>query len=142
MKLPQRSASLFELNGIPKFTEAFPLALQHVVAMIVGCVTPALIISTVAHLPNQERVLLIQASLIVSALSTFLQLYPIGNKEGLHLGSGLPVILGISFAYVPSMVAIAAGFGVPAILGARLWAVFVLFWSVFLLKGFVDFFHP
>ena len=35
-----KRGSIFELNGIPKFQEALPLALQHVVAMIVGCVTP------------------------------------------------------------------------------------------------------
>ena len=34
-----KRGSIFELNGIPKFQEALPLALQHVVAMIVGCVT-------------------------------------------------------------------------------------------------------
>ena len=48
--------------------------------------------------------LLIQASLVMSAVCTFLQLYPIGGR----FGSGLPVILGVSFAYVPSMQAIAA----------------------------------
>ena len=36
-------ASIFELDGIPKFSDALPLALQHVVAMIVGCITPAII---------------------------------------------------------------------------------------------------
>ena len=38
-KLPisnTRSASLFAMDGIPHFFEALPLALQHVVAMIVG----------------------------------------------------------------------------------------------------------
>ena len=29
-------ASVFELNGVPSFGQALPLALQHVVAMIVG----------------------------------------------------------------------------------------------------------
>ncbi len=41
-------ASLFELDGIPAFGQALPLALQHVVAMIVGCVTPAIMISSAA----------------------------------------------------------------------------------------------
>ena len=39
MKTDKKYASVFELNGMPKFSQAFPLALQHVVAMIVGCVT-------------------------------------------------------------------------------------------------------
>ena len=53
----------------------------------------------------------------MSAVSTLLQLYPIGGR----FGSGLPVILGVSFAYVPSMQAIAAsGGGVSAIAGAMI----------------------
>ena len=39
------NASIFELNGIPQLSKALPLALQHVVAMIVGCVTPAIIVA-------------------------------------------------------------------------------------------------
>ena len=113
-------ASIFQMDGIPKFSQALPLALQHVVAMIVGCVTPAIIVSNVANLSTADRVILIQAALVVSALSTLLQLFPIGKKNGFRLGAALPVIMGISFAYVPSMQSIAADYGVPAILGAQI----------------------
>ena len=116
----KQRASLFDLDGVPKMSQAIPLALQHVVAMIVGCVTPAIIISGAAGIDTADRVLLIQASLVVSALATLLQLFPLGNKNGFHLGSGLPVILGVSFAYVPSMQAIAEQSGIPAILGAQI----------------------
>ena len=121
MKQPSKEyASIFQLDGIPKFSQALPLALQHVVAMIVGCVTPAIIVSNVANLSTADRVILIQAALVVSALSTLLQLFPIGKKNGFQLGAALPVIMGISFAYVPSMQSIAADYGVPAILGAQI----------------------
>lgn len=120
MNAAKKHASLFELDGIPKMSQAIPLALQHVVAMIVGCVTPAIIISGAAGMGTADRVLLIQASLVVSALATLLQLFPIGRKNGFHLGSALPVILGVSFAYVPSMQAIAETGGIPAILGAQI----------------------
>ena len=113
-------ASIFQLDGIPKFSQALPLALQHVVAMIVGCVTPAIIVSNVANLSGADRVILIQAALVVSALSTLLQLFPIGKKGSFRLGAALPVIMGISFAYVPSMQSIAADCGIPAILGAQI----------------------
>ena len=116
MNTTSKEGSLFELDGVPKLSQAFPLALQHVVAMIVGCVTPAIIISGAAGLETADRVLLIQASLVVSALATLLQLFPIGKKTGFHLGAGLPVIIGVSFAYVPSMQAIADQGGVCAIL--------------------------
>ena len=42
-------ASVFELNGVPSFGQALPLALQHVVAMIVGCVTPSIIVARLIH---------------------------------------------------------------------------------------------
>ena len=65
------NASIFELNGIPQLSKALPLALQHVVAMIVGCVTPAIIVAGVAELEGTNRVMLIQSALVVSALSHF-----------------------------------------------------------------------
>lgn len=110
---------LFQLKGIPSMTKALPLALQHVVAMIIGCVTPAIIVANAAGLSGNDKVILIQAALVVSALSTFLQLFPIGKKGGFQLGSGLPVIMGVSFAYVASMQAIAEQFDVATILGAE-----------------------
>ena len=118
-----KRGSIFELNGIPKFQEALPLALQHVVAMIVGCVTPAIIVAGAVggnSLSAKDRVILLQASLVVSALSTLIQLFPIGKKNGFTLGSGLPMIMGVSFAYVPSMQAIAEGYGISSILGAQI----------------------
>ena len=120
MSSERQRASLFEMDGIPELSQALPLALQHVVAMIVGCVTPAIIISGAAGLDTADRVILIQVSLVISALSTLLQLFPIGKKGGLRLGAGLPVILGVSFAYVPTMQAIAGESGIATILGAQI----------------------
>ena len=112
-----RRELLFQPRGIPPLGTSLSLALQHLVAMIVGCVTPPIIIAGAIGLSQEEQVLLIQASLVMSAVCTFLQLYPIGGR----FGSGLPVILGVSFAYVPSMQAIAAsGGGVAAIAGAMI----------------------
>lgn len=90
MKTKNEKASVFELNGIPSLKEAFPLALQHVVAMIVGCVTPAIIISQVAELGVHDQVIFVQAALVIAGISTLIQLFPIGRK----IGSGLPVIMG------------------------------------------------
>lgn len=115
--------SIFELEGIPAFRQVLPLALQHVVAMIVGCVTPAIIVSGAVSgggMSQGDKVILIQAALFVSAISTLLQLFPLGTKSGFHIGSSLPVIMGVSFAYVPSMQAIAEGYGVATILGSQI----------------------
>lgn len=108
---------LFQFHGVPPIGTSISLALQHLVAMIVGCVTPPIIIAGAVGLSQADRVLLIQASLVMSAVCTLLQLFPISKR----FGSGLPVILGVSFAYVPSMQAIASsGGGVAAIAGAMI----------------------
>lgn len=109
--------ALFQLSGIPPLGMSISLALQHLVAMIVGCVTPAIIIANALGLPQSERVLLIQVSLVMSAVTTLIELFPIGGK----LGSGLPVMFGISFAYLPSMQAIVGGGGdIATIAGAMI----------------------
>ena len=120
MKHQTTRSTIFDLHGVPAFNQAFPLALQHVVAMIVGCVTPAIIVSGVAGLSEADSVVLIQAALVTSALSTLLQLFPFIKTRYFAIGSGLPVIMGISFAYVPSMQSIAAEYDVAAILGAMI----------------------
>ena len=50
-----KRGSIFETDGIPRIQEALPLALQHVVAMIVGCVTPAIIVAGAAGLRIRIR---------------------------------------------------------------------------------------
>ena len=141
-KATKKNASLFELDGVPSFGQAFPLSLQHVVAMIVGCVTPASIIAGVSGLSDSDSVILIQSALVIAGLSTFLQLFPIGKKGGFHLGSGLPVIMGVSFAYLPSMQAIAGDFGLPAIFGAQIVGGIVAVFVGIFIKKIRKFFPP
>ena len=112
--------SVFELDGIPSFRQALPLALQHVVAMIVGCVTPAIIVAGVAidkgSITAADEVILVQSALLIAGIATLIQLFPIGKR----IGAGLPVIMGVSFAYLASLQAIAGEFGIAAIFGAQL----------------------
>ena len=116
-KTAHSEAALFRFRGVPPLGMAVSMALQHLVAMIVGCVTPAIIIANTAGLPQSQRVLLIQASLVMSAVTTLLELFPIGGR----FGAGLPVIFGVSFAYLPSMQAIASGSGgLAAVAGAMI----------------------
>ncbi len=52
-----------KLEGIPAFRQVLPLGLQHVVAMIVGCVTPAIIVSGAVSgggMSQGDKVILIQ----------------------------------------------------------------------------------
>ena len=109
-------ASVFSLDGVPAPGQLIPLGLQHVVAAIVGIITPAIMVSNTCALSDADRTLLIQVSLIVTALATLLQLYTIKHR----IGSGLPVVMGISFAYVPTLLAIGGQFDLHTILGAEI----------------------
>lgn len=116
----QMDKALFDFYGKPSFGQVMPLAIQHVLAMIVGCVTPSIIVAGVAGLSQKDSVILIQAALVMSALTTLLQLFPFIKTRWFAIGSGLPVMMGISFAYVPSMQAIAGEYDIATILGAQI----------------------
>ena len=138
-----KRGSIFETDGIPRMGEALPLAMQHVVAMIVGCVTPAIIVSSCSGgLSKEDQVILIQSALVIAALSTLLQLFPIGGKAKFAIGSGLPIIMGVSFAYVPSMQAIAESYGIAAIMGAEIVGGIVAVVMGLLVKKIRIFFPP
>lgn len=104
------------LDGMPRFLEALPLAIQHVVAMIVGCVTPAIILAGVAGVDSSEQIILIQSALLISGVATLLQLFPLGR----FCGSGLPVIMGASFAYIPLLISLGSRFDLATVFGAQL----------------------
>jgi len=112
----ERSGNLYQLAGKPPLGEALPLALQHVAAMIVGCVTPAIILSATGGLSAADSRILIQAALIISGIATLLQItHPFGK-----IGSGLPIIMGVSFAYLPTMLGIVQEYNLNTILGSQL----------------------
>lgn len=113
---------MFEFYGTPDFLQGIPLAVQHVVAAVVGIVTPAVIVSGAGGLSGDGQILLVQAALAVSGLATLLQLFPVGRERKFPIGAALPVIMGVSFAYVPTMQAIAGqkgGDGIAMIFGAQ-----------------------
>ena len=75
---PRRgNEELFKWDGNPTFGQILPLAAQHVLAAVVGCVTPAILVANAANNAggNVNMGLLIQMSLVFAALSTFLLLY-------------------------------------------------------------------
>ncbi|MGL4992171.1 MAG: uracil-xanthine permease family protein [Sarcina sp.] len=109
------SSSVFDINGKPSLKKSLPLSLQHVLAMIVGNVTPALIVASATNLNASDRTILVQCSLFIAGIATLMQLYPLRG-----VGSGLPVIMGVSFAYVPTLTAIGSIYGIEAIFGAQI----------------------
>lgn len=106
---------LFRLHGNPTFGEAFPQALQHVLAMLIGNITPPIIIANAIGLPEADKILLTQAAMIIGGLTTLLQLYPV-----LGFGMGLPNVMGVAFAYVPVLLTIGKTWGIEAIFGAQI----------------------
>lgn len=117
-----QSKSIFDFYGKPGFGKALPLSLQHILAMIMGAVTPPIIVAKAVGLSAPDAALLIQVALFFSGLSTLLQLYPIGS-----IGARMPVIFGVGFAYMPTLLQIANTvdangdkmYGVDAIMGAQ-----------------------
>ena len=68
--------------------------------------------------------------------------FPIGGKAKFAIGSGLPIIMGVSFAYVPSMQAIAESYGIAAIMGAEIVGGIVAVVMGLLVKKIRVFFPP
>lgn len=113
---PKPPASVFDARGIPPAGQLIPLGLQHVVAAIVGIITPAILVAKTCGLSPANSTLLIQVSLVMTALATLLQLFPVFRR----IGAGLPVIMGTSFAYLPTLQAIGLQFDFYTILGAEI----------------------
>lgn len=109
------SNSLFDIDGKPGFGVALPLAMQHLLAMIVGNVLPALVLSNTLQLPPDQQIQLVQSGMFIAAVATLLQLYPI-----MKIGAKLPVVVGVSFAYIPTILAIGLQYGINAVFGAQL----------------------
>ncbi len=131
-------SQLFSFLGKLSFKEIVPLGLQHVVAMIVGCVTPAIIVASTAGLDARDKILLVQSSLVFSGIATLIQIFSIGRK----IGARLPIIMGVSFAYVPTLTAIAGEFNIATIFGAQIFGgVVAVIFGIFS-KKLIKFFPP
>lgn len=112
---PKRNTSLFDFYGKPPFLKALPLSLQHLLAMIAGVITPPIIVAGVVGASIDERLLLIQIAVLASGVCTVFHLFGVWK-----FGARLPAIFGVGFAYVPTLVAVGAQYGIEGILGAQL----------------------
>lgn len=91
----QNSDIIIGLNDKPSAGQAFLAALQHLLAIFIGIVTPPLIIGGALDLPPDQKTYIISMSLFVSGLATFIQVKKIGPA-----GSGLLSIQGTSFTFL------------------------------------------
>ena len=101
----------------PGLHKAIPLGIQHVLAMFVSNVTPAIIVAGAAgfgfgsNSPDfPELLYLIQMSMLFAGIATLLQTVTLGP-----IGARLPVVQGTSFAFLPIMIPLVAGKGVDGL---------------------------
>lgn len=88
--------------------------LQHVLTMYGGIIAPPIIIGAAAGLEASEIGLLVAAALFVGGIATMLQ--TLGFK---HFGAKLPIVQGVSFAGVATILAIVTtGGGLASAFGA------------------------
>lgn len=104
---------IYEADGKISVRKAVPFGLQHVLAMFVANIAPILIVTGVVKVPASEAGAVVQAAMIIAGIGSLLQMYPV-----FRLGSGLPVIMGISFTFVSVFCVIGLKYGYGAILGA------------------------
>ena len=112
-------AQLRDPDHMPPLGQAIPLGIQHVLAMFVSNVTPAIIVAGAAgfgfgsnspDFPN--LIYMIQMSMLLAGLATLLQTIGVGP-----VGARLPIVQGTSFAYIPIMIPAVAGAGASGLAG-------------------------
>lgn len=99
------SELIYQLDGRPPLSKALPLGIQHVLAMFTGNLAPIFVLTGILGTSASDRIIMIQSAMLVSGLITFLQLYPFKFGK-FQIGSKLPIVMGTSFAFVPTMQAI------------------------------------
>jgi NCS2 family nucleobase:cation symporter-2 len=90
------------VDTVPPAPKLLALALQHVLVMYAGAVAVPLIIGRAAKLPPDQVALLVNADLFACGIATLIQSLGIGP-----FGIRLPVMMGVTFAAVGPMVAMA-----------------------------------
>ncbi len=106
-------------NYTPPLIKAIPLGIQHVLAMFVSNVTPAIIVAGAAGfgfgseagaMGFPDMSYMIQMSMLFAGVATLLQTITLGP-----VGAALPIVQGTSFAFLPIMIPLVAGKGVDAL---------------------------
>ena len=108
--------NIYQLNGTVPIYKAIPFGLQHILAMFVANIAPILIVGKACGLSGTDTAMLIQSAMLIAGIGTLVQLFPIAHK----IGSGLPIVMGISFTFVSVLCFIGAQYGYGAIMGAVL----------------------
>jgi xanthine permease XanP len=132
MSKPQQASDLiYQLDDRPPPVESFFAALQHVLASLIGIMTPPLVITGALGLDIADSAYIISMSLFVSGVATFIQAKRFGP-----VGSGLLSVQGTSFAFLGPIVG--AALAIKADAGAEV-ALATLF-GVIIVGSFIEMF--
>lgn len=111
----EKQDPIYTLNGKVSVARAVPFGLQHILAMFVANITPIIIVCGACDISEKNKAMIIQSTMIIAGIGTLIQLFPIWR-----IGSGLPIVMGISFTFVSIACVIGAQYGYGAIMGAVL----------------------
>jgi xanthine permease len=139
--MPIKSTSDYgELYGIderPPTDESVLLGMQHVLAMLVPNIAPALIIAGTVGLATGQTAYLVQIALLFAGLATIVQTNPIKS-----VGARLPIVMGTSFTFVGALIAIATQYGLATAFGAAIVGAFVEIAIAWNFEWFQSYFTP
>lgn len=107
--------NIYRLEGKVPLEKAIPFGLQHILAMFVANIAPIMIVARASGLDPSQSARLIQSAMIMAGIGTLIQLFPLWK-----IGSGLPIVMGISFTFVSVFCYIGPTYGYNAIVGAVL----------------------
>jgi xanthine permease XanP len=93
---------IYGLEDRPPLRLSLLVALQHVLAVFVGIVTPPLLITRALHLSESDGIFLVSMALLVSGIGTVLQTQRLGP-----IGSGLLSVQGTSFVFLGPIISLA-----------------------------------
>ncbi len=105
--------NIYTLEGSVPLGKAIPFGLQHVLAMFVSNVAPIVIVAACGNLSSATTTAILQNCMFIAGIGTLIQLFPIHK-----VGSGLPIVMGVSFTFVGILSYIAATYGYATVVGA------------------------
>lgn len=108
-------SNIYQLEGRVPVSRAIPFGLQHILAMFVANISPIIIVASASGVSGKQLAMLIQSAMLIAGIGTLIQLFPLWR-----IGSGLPIVMGISFTFVSIMCYIGTNYGYGTIMGAVL----------------------
>lgn len=115
MNQDKKIENIYKLDGKVPVGKAIPFGLQHILAMFVANIAPILIVAGACGLSTAETTNLVQCAMIIAGIGSLIQLFPLWK-----IGSGLPIVMGISFTFVSIFCVIGPEYGYGSVVGAVL----------------------